>query len=442
MDKISSTQPRISHPDSDANSIKKIAGAKDLTDQCSNLPTLTSRIKPKLRAFEDVDAHQIAVDPHNFKFSIEAKTADSAELRRQSAQALFDSSIAAQKVRVLEFNASKLISSSPLAKAYLLSFGKSLAEILRQCFSEGEIRQKENDMFRFYRANQAGAVSVEDNVFLKPGKKHVRPDSDITLRELGASLAQTVAIGENKEFLRMLRKISDDEQLQEQLKSYVDIDFFRRLCVECGCDEEGLPKTDAYRVKLYTENNDLQVRTMTPPNYRVKAYPTSTLELSPREIRFIQFQEIANRATGGQIFRITPDSSFAKRAIELARPTTSGPSGTTFHIVLAAKLLAPVMKSKLGLASEQMEGALGWKSYLAKLLMITLMGYLHGEREADHHHSMEEVLQGGQHADRLIRSCYTGQAESVETETFGYDQCHIEPFITEIFRTFNQDTLL
>ena len=442
MDKISPTQPRVNHPDSDANSSEKTAGATELSHQSSNTPSLKSRIKTKSRAFEDADAHRIAVDPHNFKFNIEAKTADSADLRRQSAEALFDSSIAAQKNRVLEFNAAKLINSSPLAKTYLLNFGKSLVEILRQCYSSNEIKQKENDMFRFYRANQAGAVGVDDNVFLKLRKKHTLSDSDITLRELGASLAQTVAIGENKEFLLMLRKISDDAQLQDQLKNYVDIDFFRRLCIECGCDEKGLPKTDAYRVKLYTENNDLQVRTKTPDNYQVKAYPTSTLQLSPREASFIEFQEVANRATGGQIFRITPDSSFAKRAIELARPTTSGPSGTTFHIVLAAKLLAPVLKSKFGLAGEQLEGSLGWKSYSAKLLMMTLMGYLHGEREADHHHSMEEVIQGGQHADKLIRSCYIGQSEKAEDETFGYDQYSIESLMTEIFRTFHQDTLL
>ena len=441
MDKISPTQPRVNHPDSDANSSEKIAGTTELSHQSSNAPSLKSRIKTKSRAFEDADAHRIAVDPHNFKFNIEAKTADSAELRRQSAEAFFNSSIAAQKERVLEFNAAKLISSSPLAKAYLLNFGKSLVEILRQCYSNNEIKQKENDMFRFYRANQAGAVSVEDNVFLKPPKKHALSDSDITLRELGASLAQTVAIGENKEFLRMLRKISDNAQLQDQLKNYVDIDFFRRLCMECGCDE-GLPMTDAYRIKLYNEKNDLQVRTKTPENYQVKAYPTSTLQLSPREERFIKSQETTNRATGGQIFRITPDSSFAKKAIELARPTSSGPSGTTFHIVLAAKLLAPAIKSNLGLEYERMEGTLGWKSYSAKLLMMTLMGYLHGEREADHHHSMQEVLQGGQHADSLIRSCYIGQSENADSETFGYDQYNIESLLAEIFRTFHQDTLL
>ena len=66
--------------------------------------------------------------------------------------------------------------------------------------------------------------------------------------------------------------------------------------------------------------------------------------------------------------------------------------------------------------------------------MTTLMGYLHGEREADHHHAMEEVLQGGQHADKLIRACYREKADSQDAEAFGYDNYETEDLLNEIFQ--------
>jgi len=95
---------------------------------------------------------------------------------------LFESSVTAQKNRVREFNAAKLIRASPIAKLYLLTFGRNLAEILQKCYPGEEFAQKKNDMFRYYRDNQSSAVRVEDNLFLKRGDKRAQVGEDTTLR--------------------------------------------------------------------------------------------------------------------------------------------------------------------------------------------------------------------------------------------------------------------
>ena len=119
-----------------------------------------------------------------------------------------------------------------------------------------------------------------------------------------------------------------------------------------------------------------------------------------------------------------------------ARPTTAGPSGTTFYIALAAKLLAPSIALKLAMPEEKKNGGLGWKNYSTKLFITTLMGCLHGESEAEHHHSKDEVLQGAQQADELIRACYNRQGDDSDAEMFGFNNYETEELLSEIFQRF------
>jgi len=393
---------------------------------------------PSRRApFEEADASRISVNPFNFDYDIKMRDAEFESERCEAAVALFDSSIAAQENRIRGFEAAKLIHASPVTKAFLFAFGRSLAEILRKCYPGEEFDQKKDEMFQYCRDHQCGAVNVEDNLFLQNMGRKPHVGEDVTLRELGASFSQIVAIvEENKEFMRMLRRIANDPTLQEQLKQDVDIDFFHRLCEKCGCDNEDLPRIIDYHAKLYEGGNNSDLRTPAPEKYRVKEHLVSDLKLSSREEQFVGNRKTVSRATGGQYWRISPGTQFAENAAAKAGPTTAGPSGTTFYIILAAKLLAPSIASKLAMSKEKTDGMFGWKNYSAKLFIMTLMGYLHGEHEAEHHHSMDEVLQGAQRADDLISACYNRLTDNPEAEVFGFGKYKTEELLSEIFQRF------
>jgi hypothetical protein len=379
----------------------------------------------KLASLEDTDVRRIGVNPHNFK--------------HDEVEALFGSSLTAQENRALEYAVAKLVAHEWLpAKAYLLAFGKSLAELVRKCYPE--YRSEQVKMFTFHRTAQSGAILPGDNPFLEPSGRRPRRGDEFTLRELGASLAQTVAIGkDNMAFMRMLQKIKDDTVLRTQVKDHVDMDFFDRLCDTCttyGKDDDveqlDLPKTEIWRSRLYKEeSSETDIRTKVLPKDSVKTYRVSELDLTSRELNYVGEKKTVDRRTGRSSLRVNHASQYAKDAIAKNRPTTSGPSGTTFHILLAAKLMAPAITRRLT-GMKDHAAPFDWKSQSAKLLTIALMGYLHGENEAEHHHSMEEVLQGGRHADKLIRACYANEGDNPDAEIFGYDNYEITTLMAEI----------
>ncbi|KPY92779.1 Type III effector HopT1-1, partial [Pseudomonas tremae] len=82
-----------------------------------------------------------------------------------------------------------------------------------------------------------------------------------------------------------------------------------------------------------------------------------------------------------QVWGVKPDSDFARRAEESAKPVIAGPSGTASRLVSVARFLAPACLKRLDIESEQ-----GFK----ELVRYACYAYL-GQGS---HHSMLEVNLG------------------------------------------------
>ncbi|MBB3212300.1 hypothetical protein FHW67_001580 [Herbaspirillum sp. Sphag1AN] len=402
------------------------------------------------KSLEAEDANTITVNPHNFNNVSKGEFKDGSEELLSKRRVLFDSNLSAQRNCVKERYVAKLIADWQLAKIYLLTLGTGIAKVLQLSCSQDELKQKQEEMFKFYSKRSAGAVKVTDNLFLKETGLLRSVPADVTLRELGASLVQAVAIGDNKQFRMMLERIENNPELVDAVRGYVDIDFYRLLRTECGLDDEKLVKTEVYRNDLLEkqgynvkkQKGDVvewisTVREKPEEQYQSKTYRTDTLSMSPRELRYYDPQpqtiEIAN---GHSIFRIKQGTSFAKSVQEASEPTCAAHSGSMFHITLAAKLMAPYLRSQLGWDDRKPIGGGGWKNEASRLLMLTMMGYIHGVNDADHHHSMKEVILGAQEAEKLIEACYitSKDKDAVQKALFGYKDCNLDELIKEVIQ--------
>ncbi len=410
------------------------------------------------KAFDDINLKHAVYNPHNLHGLLDARN----KIKEKKEEAIekprrleekelikeqklidpsFDSSIQTRKRKRQEQELAAWIYDSPMSKQFLFHFGKSIIELFEIRY-EKKAQEKLGEAFKFYRSNQSGAVSLQDNVFLKSSKM----EDDATLRVLGSSIAQTVAIGPNKVFLRMIKaiekEIHSNPTAKQKYADLVDMDFFSRLVKICGYDEEGLPKIEVQRVELYKEGDDISIRTSIPldrnPEYRKLCSVNDLKGLTQSELSYIKEEQKLPEnikedeknifiATGGEVFRITSGTKYLKNAQEKNYPTTSGPSGTAFHITIAAKLLAPMLRRKLclpesnpavsKLGSSEKNKIFSDENYFSTLLLTTLMGYMHGQHSFDHHHSMIEVEQGCEYADQLISACYKDEPNP---EAFGF----------------------
>lgn len=341
----------------------------------------------------------------------------------------FESSIQTRNREQQEVKLAHYMHDSPILKQAAFNFGASIKELFEVAYPENA-QEKIEEAFKFYRENQSGAVNLEDNFFLKPPKvpKPLEVPKDATLRVLVSSLAQTVAIGENKVFLRMLKKIEDETMLdqkdskQETLKrkyaNLVDIDLFSGLGKACGRDDEGLPDIEGKRVKLYKESEHIAVRAYMPLEYPQKC-SVKDLNLIPSELRYIQEnQGLAKDISpdekaieikrGMDLYVINPNTEFLEEAKRNHYPVVAGPSGSAVHMIIALNLLAPSIKRKMGMqkihgtenGSEKSakKTALFDENYYWETYLEMLMVYM----KFNGHHSMTEVQQGCEYAHQIM----------------------------------------
>lgn len=340
----------------------------------------------------------------------------------------FESSIRTRNREQQEAKLAHYMHDSPILKQAAFNFGTSIKELFEVAYPENA-QEKIEEAFKFYRKNQSGAVSLEDNFFLKPPNllKPLEVPKDATLRVLVSSLAQTVAIGENKVFLRMLKKIEDETKLDPAAKrkyaNLVDIDLFSALDKTCDRDDKEvlLPDIDGERVKRYKKSGDIAARGNMPPEYPQKC-SVQDLNLTPPELSYIQAEQgLAKDMSpdekaililrGMDLFFIQPNTKFLDDAKSNHYQVVAGPSGSAVHMIVALNLLAPSIKRKMGLqkidgaenssGKSSKESEIFNENYYWETYIEMLMVYM----KFNGHHSMTEVQQGCKYGNQIIEAC-------------------------------------
>lgn len=191
-------------------------------------------------------------------------------------------------------------------------------------------------------------------------------------------------------FKRIVEQASTDTALQEKLSGTMDFDYLK-----------------AVQGDLYKESGWVsQTREIREAAGKPQHYPAASLsrrQVGDRELAFHRHAPINHpsnqprvgfdipppadadlqvlRDHGGDVWRVRPESNFAKRADEAGKPVVAGPSGSTHRLMSAARLLGPGCREALGIDDE---GA------LKELIRYAAYGYL----VQDRHHSMLEVNLG------------------------------------------------
>jgi hypothetical protein len=349
-------------------------------------------------SFDDSDLQLVRPNPFNFPDDLVLRNPSSPAEKQKAAAQVFGASLLAQCNRSVQFEFAGLVAEWAPAHACLAALGQSLADVARICLQGEENSADLSRFFAFTQPQQAGAVALEHNPFFTQSAI----PSDWTLREMGAAVNQMIGVT----LLRMLRQIDRDPRLQEKVAGLLDMDFYRKLEAQCGVNSQyDILEITTLRNKLYTEANGTQVRFASPPAFRMANRNAGRLELTQREHRFAGSAPRVPRSAGVQQFRLNPDAQYARQAQQCNEPTTAGPSGTVLNFVLVARMVWPAIERRLNYGTAPLSGAYAPVPSFARLFALTMMGYLHGSQESEHHHSMLEVLDGMQRADMVIAQC-------------------------------------
>jgi len=222
-----------------------------------------------------------------------------------------------------------------------------------------------------------------------------------------------------------------------KLTGLVDMDFYRRLEARCGVNtQHDILEIMTLRDSLYKEESGTDVRFASPPAFKAADSNADRLNLSRREHHFAGNAPRVPRSAGAQQFRLNPKSGYAIEAQKYHEPVTAGPSGTALNFVLVARIFWPAIKQRLNYANAPLSGPYAAAPSFARLFSLTMMGYLHGSQDTEHHHSMFEVLDGMQRADRIVAQC---EAEDGRGGTgFGFTRLNVgdlmQGFVTGLHR--------
>ena len=352
-------------------------------------------------SFDDADIRLLYSNPFNFPGDQILRTASSSPAEKEQAAAqVFGASLLAQCNRSVQFEFARLVTQWAPAHACLATMGQSMAKVARICLQGQQGAAQLSQFFAFNQPQQVGSVALEHNPFFNSSAF----PSDWTLREMGAAVNQMIGVV----LLRMLRQIDRDPSLREKLASLVDMDFYRKLETRCGINaQHDILEIMTLRDSLYTEENGTKVRFASPPAFKAAHSNADRLHLSQREHHFAGNAARVPRSTGAQQFRLNPDSEYAIQAQKYNEPITAGPSGTVLNFVLVARIFWPSIKQGLNYVNAPLSGAYAALPSFARLFSLTMMGYLHGSQDTEHHHSMFEVLDGMQRADRVVAQCET-----------------------------------
>lgn len=338
----------------------------------------------------------------------------------------FKSSVRASNREQQEVKLAHDMHDAPILKQFAFNFGICIKELFEIAYLE-DAQDKIGEAFRFYRKNQLGAVSLEDNFFLNS----LKMPEDATLRVLFSSLAQIIAVGENKAWLRMCKKIEDETKsnpaAKQKYADFIDIDLFSALGETCGRDAEGLPDIEAKWATLYIENKDTEVRKYMPLQHPQK-FSIKDLNLTPSELSYIQKEQglainmspnekVILIQRGIDLFVINPDTEFLANAKKRGEPLAAGSSGSAARLIIALYLLAPSIKRKFGLQNNH--GVDNNSEKFAKQTLIfdenyyweryfeALMVYI----KFNGHHSMNETQQGIKYGYQIIVDCNRPNSE-------------------------------
>ena len=349
-------------------------------------------------SFDDSDLQLMRPNPFNFPGDLALRTSSSPSEKQNAAAQVFGASLLAQCNRSVQFEFAGLVAEWAPAHACLAALGQSLADVARICLQGEEASAQLSRFFAFTQPQQVGAVALEHSPFFTQSAI----SSDWTLREMGAAVNQMIGVT----LLRMLRQIDRDPRLQEKVAGLVDMDFYRKLEAHCGVNSQhDILEITTLRNKLYTEANGTEVRFASPPAFRMANRNADHLKLTEREHRFAGGANRVPRSAGTQQFRLNPEAQYARQAQQCNEPITAGPSGTALNFVLVARIVWPAIERRLNYVNAPLSGAYAAVPSFARLFALTMMGYLHGSRESEHHHSMFEVLDGMQRADMVIAQC-------------------------------------
>ncbi|RMO88790.1 Type III effector HopT1-1 [Pseudomonas syringae pv. philadelphi] len=208
-----------------------------------------------------------------------------------------------------------------------------------------------------------------------------------TLREKG-TLFFSLMLSDN--FKHLLGRVVSDPDLQRKLEGGVDLGYLKacegNLLVTSGwAAQAGEIREKIGQARYETASNlnktlisarELAFHRHNPVNHP-SAQPNVGFDKDLPEESDLQIL----RGYGSSVWGVKPDSDFARRAEESAKPVIAGPSGTASRLVSVARFLAPACLKRLDIESEQ-----GFK----ELVRYACYAYL-GQ---DSHHSMLEVNLG------------------------------------------------
>ncbi len=208
-----------------------------------------------------------------------------------------------------------------------------------------------------------------------------------SFRELG-TLFTNLMLSNN--FKEIVQRTASEAAFRERLSGLVDVDYL-----------------DSVQGDLYKPSGWITTaRESREEVGKAQFRPASALghdEVSPRELAFHRhnpvnqpanqprigfgFPPLADdslqilRGYGKDIWRVRPESDFAKRAAEAEKPVIAGPSGTVSRFLSVVRFLGPGCQKALGTDDERA---------LKELVRFAAYGYF-GQ---DDHHSMLEVNLG------------------------------------------------
>lgn len=393
----------------------------------------------ELTSVEESDALiHLRTDPHNLASGLALRSKETPINDKViAACAVFNSSMAAQSNRAIEFETAQMIGNWASAKHCMAALGMAILDLHSVCLSGDMLALKKRELFHFNeRPQQVGAVDVNDNPFVTG-----QWPNDLTLRELGAWVISSIGLP----FLKTIHDICADEDLSKKASQFLDIDFYRRFDAEFG-RETGVPNIVVVRRGLYDEGGVPTSRTAAPTFIAIANRSAKSLTLSEREKRYSGAGEKVPRSTGSMQFRILDKTIFARAAIATDKPVTAGPSGTALNFVLAARLLWPALQHRLNLedspSSKEIRSATAQfprsaASQFSRLFGLTLMGYIHGCNDAEHHHSMWEILDGAKRADKRIEECYRDGLPINGVRSFGFKDFEVDQMLADFQRTLS-----